>query len=141
MRRFVLFVVFFVAGTARSDVQVGLRFEPRTVQAGIPASVVLTLTNNGPVLATVSASVALLGETADGTPFVVTDGMRRVRQLPNGPVTLAPHETVAVRWDSDDPSSPHGSASRGSAYPERTARCRKSETEARNTKIRISFVV
>lgn len=101
MKRFIPCALVLAAAVAHAEVMAKLAVEPATVQAGIPASIVLTITNDGAAPAKLPPFIALRAEKEDGTSFDVTEGTKRTRPMPNAPVTLAPHASTTVRWDPD----------------------------------------
>jgi len=101
MNRFLSCALLVAASIARADVTTKLSIEPATLQAGIPASIIVTITNGAATEVKLPRFVTLRAEKADGSSFVVTERTRAARPIPGSPVTLAPHAMTTVRWDPD----------------------------------------
>jgi len=102
MNRLLTCALLLAASIAHADVTTKLAIEPTTVQAGLPASIVVKITNGGAAEVKLPKFITLRAEKADGSTFVVTEGTTKVtRPIPSSPVTLAPHASTVVRFDPD----------------------------------------
>lgn len=102
MNRLVPCALLLAASIAHAEISTKLTIEPSTVQAGLPASLVVTITNGGATDVKLPHFITMRAEKADGSSFIVTEGTTKVtRPIPNSPVTLAPQASTIVRFDPD----------------------------------------